>query len=136
MRRRRIAFDALIAFFGALLISLAFAPLSPAAAQELPSWTLTKTANPTTYSAAGQVIKYSYLITNTGNVPIGSTTITDDKVATVSCPNFGIVTLRLHSHLHRQLYDYASRRQRGQRHEHGDCLRHSLLRRAVRAIRT
>ncbi len=60
MRRRHIPFDALIALFGGVLISLAFATLSPAAAQELPSWTLTKTPSQTTYSAAGEVIKYSY----------------------------------------------------------------------------
>jgi hypothetical protein len=46
------------AIFGALLISLCLVPLDRALAQ---SWTLNKTASPTTYSAAGQVINYSYL---------------------------------------------------------------------------
>ena len=91
MRRRHMSFDALIALFGAVLVSLASASLSPAAAQGIASWTLTKTASPTTYSTVGQVINYSYKITNTGTVTIGSTTITDNKVATVTCPNFGIV---------------------------------------------
>ena len=51
-----------------------------------PSWTLTKTPTPPTYTAAGQTINYSYLLTNTGNVTIASITLTDDKIATVSCP--------------------------------------------------
>lgn len=42
---------------------------------------LTKTANPTTYSAVGEVIVYSYTITNTGTVPIcGPIQIVDDKL--------------------------------------------------------
>jgi Autotransporter beta-domain len=51
-----------------------------------PSWTLTKTPNPTTYTAAGQVVAYSYLLTNTGNVAINAISINDNKVAPVSCP--------------------------------------------------
>jgi len=51
-----------------------------------PSWTLAKTPSPTTYSAAGQVINYSYLLTNTGNVGISNIAITDNKVTPVSCP--------------------------------------------------
>jgi len=51
-----------------------------------PSWTLSKTPNPTTYTAAGQAIGYSYLLSNTGNVTINSISITDNKVSPVSCP--------------------------------------------------
>jgi uncharacterized repeat protein (TIGR01451 family) len=50
-----------------------------------PSWTLSKTPSPTTYSAAGQTISYSYLLTNTGNVSISTITVSDNKVATVTC---------------------------------------------------
>jgi hypothetical protein len=51
-----------------------------------PAMTIVKTASPATYSTAGQVIDYSYLVTNTGNVTIGGPiTVTDDK-AIVSCP--------------------------------------------------
>jgi hypothetical protein len=47
---------------------------------------LTKQASPTTYSAVGATISYSYVVTNTGNVTLASPgTISDDK-ATVSCP--------------------------------------------------
>jgi uncharacterized repeat protein (TIGR01451 family) len=52
-----------------------------------PSWTLSKTANPTTYAAPGQVISYSYVLTNTGAVSIGSIAISDTRVASVSCPS-------------------------------------------------
>ena len=51
-----------------------------------PAWTLVKTPNPTLYSGPNQTINYSYLLTNTGNVAIGSIAITDTKVTTVTCP--------------------------------------------------
>ena len=53
--------------------------------QAQPSWTLTKTPNPTTYTGAGQTISYSYTLTNTGNVAISAITVSDNKVATVTC---------------------------------------------------
>jgi uncharacterized repeat protein (TIGR01451 family) len=56
-------------------------PVSQAA-----SLTLTKSASPTVYSAAGQVITYTYGLTNSGNVTLtGPFVITDDKVGTVTC---------------------------------------------------
>ncbi len=50
-----------------------------------PSWTLTKTPTPTTYTASGQTIGYSYVLTNTGDASISGITVTDDKVAPVTC---------------------------------------------------
>ncbi|MDP9141508.1 MAG: hypothetical protein M3O62_12045 [Pseudomonadota bacterium] len=50
-----------------------------------PRLTLQKTAAPTTYSAAGQVINYQYLLSNIGNVAINALAVSDDKTA-VSCP--------------------------------------------------
>jgi uncharacterized repeat protein (TIGR01451 family) len=45
-----------------------------------PALKLTKTAKPTTYSTVGQKIKYTYTVTNSGNVPISGIMVTDDKV--------------------------------------------------------
>jgi uncharacterized repeat protein (TIGR01451 family) len=51
-----------------------------------PALTLTKTADPTTYSYPGQVIVYSYTLTNTGNVTLsGPYTITDDTLGSIAC---------------------------------------------------
>src|SRR5205823_2940967 len=55
--------------------------------QAQPAWTLAKTPTPTTYTAAGQSISYSYLLTNSGNVTINSIAISDNKVAPVVCPS-------------------------------------------------
>ena len=51
-----------------------------------PALTLVKSASPLSYSQVGQVITYTYVVTNTGNVTVlGQITVTDDKV-TVVCP--------------------------------------------------
>ncbi|MBW6441420.1 hypothetical protein K0B04_00735 [Patescibacteria group bacterium] len=48
---------------------------------------IVKTALPTTYSAVGNVIDYSFLVTNSGNVTVVSPfTVTDDKATDESCP--------------------------------------------------
>jgi uncharacterized repeat protein (TIGR01451 family) len=39
-------------------------------------------------TTVGQVVDYSYLVTNTGNVSVSSIIVTDDLVATVTCPQF------------------------------------------------
>ena len=49
--------------------------------------TLVKSANPTTFSAAGDLIDYTFTVENTGNATIGGpVTITDDILGTVTCP--------------------------------------------------
>src|SRR5205823_3843764 len=45
-----------------------------------------KTSTTTLITAAGQIVPYSYLVSNTGNVTLTGITVTDDKVASVSCP--------------------------------------------------
>jgi uncharacterized repeat protein (TIGR01451 family) len=53
-----------------------------------PALTITKTPNPTIYSASGQTITYTYTVQNTGNVEIkGPITVTDDKFGTITIPN-------------------------------------------------
>jgi parallel beta-helix repeat protein len=48
--------------------------------------TLAITPTPTTFGSIGDVINYSYLLTNSGDVPLmGPLTVTDDKVI-VTCP--------------------------------------------------
>ena len=55
-------------------------------ATQSPALTLKKSANPLTYTTVGQTITYDYLLTNSGNVTLGSPfAVTDDK-ATVTCP--------------------------------------------------
>src|SRR5207237_880056 len=50
-----------------------------------PALSLVKTATPTTYDHVGQVITYSYLVTNTGNVTLpGPFSVSDDKLGTIS----------------------------------------------------
>jgi hypothetical protein len=66
----------LVALFGA-------APFAMAAPGD---WTLSKTANPTTYTTAGQVIHYTYVITNVRGQDGHYTSFTDTKVTTISCP--------------------------------------------------
>ena len=59
-------------------------------AVQSPALSLVKTATPATYSAVGDVINYSYVVKNTGNVTLaGPVTVADDK-ATVTCPAGGL----------------------------------------------
>ncbi len=52
-----------------------------------PDLTLDKVATPQTYGAVGQAIQYSYTLTNSGNVTLNPPyAVTDNKVATVTCP--------------------------------------------------
>jgi LysM repeat protein len=52
--------------------------------------TLSKAANPTTYNQVGQVITYTYVILNSGNVTLqGTFAIADDKVTTANCTQPG-----------------------------------------------
>ena len=48
---------------------------------------LSKTATPPTYDEVGDVVSYSYVVQNTGNITLaGPFTVNDDKVGAVNCP--------------------------------------------------
>lgn len=52
-----------------------------------PSLRVTKTASQTTYDTVGDSIEYTYVITNNGDVTLSAPfTISDDKIAAVTCP--------------------------------------------------
>lgn len=52
-----------------------------------PELTLAKSATETSYAAVGDVLHYTFLVTNTGDVPLaGPVTIADDRTNDESCP--------------------------------------------------
>ena len=51
-----------------------------------PEFTLAKTAIDTNFAMVGDTLDYEYLVTNTGNVEISGIAVTDDKIASISCP--------------------------------------------------
>ena len=56
-------------------------------AMPAPALSIVKTASPVTYSAAGQLITYSYLVTNNGNVSVHGVTVADSRDLAPSCPS-------------------------------------------------
>lgn len=44
------------------------------------------TPSPTTFSKAGQIVSFSYKVTNAGNVAINSITVSDTKISGIACP--------------------------------------------------
>jgi len=56
-------------------------------ADPIPALSMTKTATPQSFASVGDTISYSYVITNTGNITItNALSISDDRIASVSCP--------------------------------------------------
>lgn len=55
-----------------------------------PAIEVDKTAFPGTYAAAGEPIQYTYLVTNTGDVPLTGVTLTDDTIPGTVCGPFDL----------------------------------------------
>jgi len=56
-------------------------------ANQNPELTLVKTAITSDFDSVGDTVDYEYLVTNSGNVTLtGTISVSDDKIASVSCP--------------------------------------------------
>ena len=71
---------------GACAVAANCAPTVTTPITQVASLSIDKTAQQTRYSVVGDVITYHYLVTNTGNVMVNGLSVSDDKIATVSCP--------------------------------------------------
>ena len=61
-------------------------PVAGTGVAPAPILALAKTASPTSYAYAGQVITYRYTLTNVGNVTLdGPFVVTDDRLGTLQC---------------------------------------------------
>jgi hypothetical protein len=54
-------------------------------ARPLPAIHLVKSASPATYAAPGEIISYTYTVTNTGNVTLHRIALTDNRLGPVTC---------------------------------------------------
>ena len=56
-------------------------------AAQAPAMSVVKTSDATSFALAGEIITYSYVVTNTGNTTItNAVSVSDDKIAFVNCP--------------------------------------------------
>lgn len=56
-----------------------------------PGYELEKTSDTPTFAQVGDQINYTYIVTNIGSVPIRQLTVSDDKIANVSCDKSVII---------------------------------------------
>jgi len=54
-------------------------------ARQLPAVHLVKSASPATYAAPGEIINYTYTVTDTGNVTLRHIVLTDNRLGPVTC---------------------------------------------------
>ena len=55
-------------------------------ANSAPALSVAKSATTASYAAVGDTVDYEYVVTNTGNVSVSAIAVTDDKIASVTCP--------------------------------------------------
>jgi uncharacterized repeat protein (TIGR01451 family) len=55
-------------------------------AEQKPALTINKTAQEASYAKAGDILHYSYLVTNVGNVTLHDAVTVSDNKATATCP--------------------------------------------------
>ncbi len=68
-------------------VTSASSSVTVAASNATSSLSLTKSTTSTGYAKAGNTIPYSYLVTNTGTTTESHIAVSDNKVATVTCPD-------------------------------------------------
>ena len=92
-------------------------------ATRTPGIELTKSATPNNVTAAGQVITYSFLVTNTGNVTSPAISVSDPLpgLSPISCPGTTLAPVGRHD-LHRHLHGDAGRHRRRRDRQPGDRL--------------
>lgn len=58
---------------------------NPSIVTVAPGYSLEKTADKATFAAVGETITYTYVVENVGSVPIRNLSVSDDKIANVTC---------------------------------------------------
>ena len=84
-----------------------------------PGISLAKTAEPDTYGKPGQTITYTYVVTNSGNVPLSGITLTDSKLGKIVCPA-DLARCRRVDGVHGDAHHDGRRREGGAHHQRGD----------------
>ena len=81
--------------------------------------TIDKTSVDTAYAAVGDVLHYSYLVTNSATSTLtGPFTVSDDKATDETCPATASLAPARVDHLHRNLRRHPGRPRRRLRHQH------------------
>jgi uncharacterized repeat protein (TIGR01451 family) len=77
-------------------VDLPLAPATLTVFTPKPKLSMTKTATPTTITAAGQTVNYTITASNTGNVDLTNVSVSDPKVGPLSCtPSIPVATLAI-----------------------------------------
>ena len=78
-----------------------------------PAMTVDKTSTTSSVTVVGQLVTYSFLVTNTGNIPLSGITVTDPKVPSINCNGQTTLAVGCVDDVHRHAYGHAGRDERG-----------------------